>query len=183
MSYKKGARRSLLCVSLFFLTGLSHMLSAQCAGSDNTVTVCGKDQDPGTQAFDLFTALGGTPQPGGVWSTTDPANFFALDRQTGIIDLWEVKNSGIHVFTYTHPDCNGSAIVTLNLGGYPGEDNVDGSADACGDDPAVNLHSYIGDVTQGKIQDFNGLWEVVSPSAAGFLTGNFFNAQAAGEGI
>src|SRR5690606_22792591 len=183
MNYKKWSRPFLLCLSSLVLSGLSTSLSAQCAGSDTTVTICEKDQDPGTQSFDLYNALGGTPTPGGFWSTTDPANYFALDRQNGIVKLWEVKNSGVHEFTYSNPDCNETAVVSIRLGGYPGEDNIDGSADACGDDPAVNLHGFIGNVTQGRIQDFNGLWEAVTPSAVGLLTGNFFNAQAAGEGI
>ena len=183
MTFKKMSKPILFWILFACLLGLSHNLSAQCAGTDNTVTVCNKDQDPGTQNFDLFSNLGGSPAPGGTWSTTDPANFFALDQVNGIVNLWEVKNSGVHEFTYTNPDCNESAVVTINLGGYPGEDNVDGSADACGDDPAVNLHSFIGDDTQGKIQDFNGLWEAVTPSAVGHLSGNIFNAQAAGVGV
>ncbi|WP_209402029.1 gliding motility-associated C-terminal domain-containing protein [Pseudozobellia sp. WGM2] len=147
------------------------------------VTICNKDADDTNKTFDLFAQLNGTPLPGGVWSTNDPANFFALDRDTGIVNLWEVKNSGLHEFTYTNNNCGDSATVTVSLGGYPGEDNIDGTADACGDDPSVNLHAYIGDETEGKFQDFNGIWDAVTPSAAPYLENNFFNAQEAGTGV
>ncbi|WP_273272724.1 gliding motility-associated C-terminal domain-containing protein [Maribacter polysiphoniae] len=168
------------CLVLFSVNTM-----AQCAGTDKTVIICAKDADDTNKTFDLFTQLGGAPTPGGTWSTNDPANFYALDRINGIVNLWEVKNSGLHEFTYTNT-CGGvneSATVTINLGGYPGEDNIDGSADACGDDPRVNLHSYIGDETEGKFQDFNGSWAAVTPEAAPYLTLNFFDAESAGPGI
>ena len=157
---------------------------AQCAGTDGAETVCNKDADTANQTFDLFARLQGTPTPGGTWSTNDPANFFALDRNTGIVNLWEVKNSGLHEFTYTN-NCGASdesAVVTISLGGYPGEENIDGSADACGDDPSVNLHSFIGDETEGKFQDFNGTWAAVTPAAMAHLNENIFDAQSAGTG-
>lgn len=170
-----------LCMLLFSVNAM-----AQCsAGTDSSVTICSKDADEGYKTFDLFAELGGSPSSGGIWTTNDPANFFALDRDNGTVNLWEVKNSGLHEFKYTIT-CSGveeSATVTVILGGYPGEDNIDGSADACGDDPAVNLHGYIGDETEGKFQDFNGIWEAVTPEAAPFLTTNFFNAKDAGTGI
>ena len=157
---------------------------AQCAGTDNTVTICTKDADEANKTFNLFTQLGDNPTLGGSWSTNDPANFYALDRDTGIVNLWDVKNSGFHEFIYTN-DCGAStetATITIILGGYPGEDNIDGSADACGDDNSVNLHGYIGDETDGKFQDFNGVWEAITPEAAPFLLLNYFDAESAGTG-
>lgn len=157
---------------------------SQCAGSNGSVTICEKDNDEANKAFDLKPYLG-THDPDGTWSTNDPANFFALDRTTGIVNLWEVKNSGEHEFTYTKT-CGGVtelAVVTISLGGYPGEDNTDGSADACGDDSEVNLHSYIGDETEGKFQDFNGTWTAITSGAAEFLSENIFDAAGAGIGI
>ncbi|QCX01098.1 gliding motility-associated C-terminal domain-containing protein [Aggregatimonas sangjinii] len=175
----------------FFLKGVlfliiclfSNYAASQCAGSDGSEIVCNKDADEANKTFDLFPHLEGSPTAGGMWSTNDPANFFALNRSTGIVNLWEVKNSGIHEFTYTNTACGESAVVTISLGGYPGEDNIDGSADACGDDPRVNLNGYIGSQTEGKFHDFNGLWEAVTPTAAAHLTDNFFDAQSAGIGI
>ncbi|MGB7393929.1 MAG: gliding motility-associated C-terminal domain-containing protein [Pricia sp.] len=165
------------CVLILAETGYS-----QCAGSNGTVTVCEKDADSANETFHLFPHLQGTPSPGGTWSTNDPANFFALDRNTGIVNLWEVKNSDLHQFIYTNSACGESATVSVSLGGYPGEDNTDGSADACGGDPRVNLHRYIGNQTDGKFQDFNGTWTADTPGADEFLTDNYFNALAAGIG-
>ncbi len=170
----------------FFICLFSNNTIAQCAGSNGTITVCEKDADEANKTFNLFPVLTGNPQQGGTWSTNDPANFFALDRATGIVNLWKIKNSGIHEFTYKN-NCgeleDETAIVTINLGGYPGENNIDGSADACGDDEMVNLHSYIGNETEGKFQDFNGVWEAATPSATTHLNENIFNAKAAGPGI
>lgn len=168
----------ILCICLF-----SNHATSQCAGVDGAVTVCNKDADQANKTFSLFPHLSGTPTAGGIWSTNDPANFFALDRTNGIVNLWEVKNSGLHEFTYTNNTCGETAIVTISLGGYPGEDNIDGSADACGDNPAVNLHSFIGDETEGKFQDFNGIWDAVTPEAIPHLNQNIFDAESAGTGI
>lgn len=174
---------------IFCFCLLSNHTYSQCAGSNGSVTICEKDTDENNKTFDLFAHLDDTlgipPNAGGTWATNDPANFFALNRTTGIVNLWNVKNSGQHEFTYTNT-CGGitdSAIITVSLGGYPGDDNIDGSADACGDDPEVNLHSFIGDKTDGKFQDFNGIWAAVTPGAAAFLTANIFDAEGAGIGI
>ena len=170
----------IFCIYLF-----SNHCYSQCAGTDGAITVCNKDADEANKTFQLYPHLGGGKTAGGTWSTNDPANFFALDRTNGIVNLWEVKNSGIHEFTYTNTTCGAteSAVVTISLGGYPGEDNIDGSADACGDDPAVNLHSFIGDETEGKFQDFNGIWNAVTPEAVDHLNQNIFDAASAGTGI
>ena len=76
-----------------------------------------------------------------------------------------------------------SAVVTINLGGYPGEDNIDGTADACGDDTAVDLFSFIGNDVPGLAQDFNGVWETSTPGAAAYLNDNIFDAQAAEDDL
>ncbi|MEL6916558.1 MAG: gliding motility-associated C-terminal domain-containing protein [Bacteroidota bacterium] len=186
MLYQKkiGSICKWFCFS--FLLATSTYVRAQCAGSDNSVTVCNKDQDISTRTFDLFNNLSGSPTPGGTWSTTNPANFFALDTNTGIVDLWRINNFGAHQFVYTN-DCGGPnpemATVTINLGGYPGEDNTDGSANACGDNLAVNLFSFLGSAIDGKVQDFNGSWEEVPVGATGFLVGNIFDAFSAGPGV
>ncbi|MGB6151184.1 MAG: gliding motility-associated C-terminal domain-containing protein [Pricia sp.] len=174
---------------IFCFCLVSNATYAQCAGTDNAgtaraVTICMKDTDEANKTFDLSLYLG-PHNPGGTWSTNDPANFFALNRSTGIVNLWNIKNSGEHQFTYTNT-CAGitdSAVVTINLGGYPGEENIDGTAAACGDDTRVNLFRYIGDEVEGKSQDFNGIWAALTPGAAAHLQGNIFNAETAGPGI
>jgi len=167
---------------LFLFT--SFQVRTQCsAGINNTVTVCNKDQDPTTRNFNLFANLGGTPTGGGTWSTNDPANYYALNPNTGDVDLWRINNYGIHQFIYTNDACGESAVVTINLGGYPGENNVDGSANACSDNHFVNLHSFLGSETDGKVQDVNGLWEEDPSTVTGFLEDNIFDAYKAGPGL
>lgn len=168
---------------LFVLIITSYQVNAQCAGSNNTVTVCDKDQDLSTRTYTLFDKLGGTPSPGGTWATTNPANYVALDRTNGIVDLWRINNNGVHQFVYSNTACGETATVTINLGGYAGEDNVDGSANACSDNPFVNLHGFLGSEIDGKVQDFNGLWEEDPSTATGFLVNNIFDAFNAGPGV
>lgn len=168
---------------LFFLIGISNFLQAQCAGENATIEICEKDADSAYRNFDLFAQLGGSPITGGTWATTNPENFYALNQSTGIVDLWRINNYGTHSFVYTNTDCNQSATITIELGGYPGEDNIDGSANACGDDSNVNLHGFLGSNVDGKVQDFNGLWEEDPSTFTGQLEDNIFDAQAAGPGI
>ncbi|WP_299797080.1 gliding motility-associated C-terminal domain-containing protein [uncultured Maribacter sp.] len=166
-----------------FTLGFSNLVKAQCAGNDASIVVCEKDADDTNRNFALFPRLGGSPTAGGTWSTTNPENFYALNQSTGIVDLWRINNYGTHSFVYTNTDCNETATVTITLGGYPGEDNIDGSANACGDDPSVNLHGFLGSNVDGKVQDFNGLWEEDPSTFTGQLEDNIFNAQMAGPGI
>ncbi len=170
-------------VLFLFMSGME-LTYSQCAGEDNTVTVCNKYDNNSNRTFDLFQQLNGMPTQGGVWSTTDPANLDALDINTGILDLWRVNYFGAHEFTYTNTDGNcieDVATITILLGGYAGEDNVDGSANACGD-TVVNLFSFLGSQVDEHIPDFNGIWEEDPMTETGLLNENFFNAQEAGPG-
>ncbi|APQ17925.1 gliding motility-associated C-terminal domain-containing protein [Maribacter hydrothermalis] len=167
----------------FLLLSFSNFVQGQCAGSDSTIEICNKDSDDTNRSYNLFSQLGGSPIAGGTWATTNPENFYALNQSTGILDLWRINNYGTHSFTYTNTSCNQTATVTINLGGYPGEDNIDGSANACGDDNSVNLHGFLGSNVDGKVQDFNGLWEEDPSTVTNQLEGYTFNAQAAGTGI
>ncbi len=161
----------------------SNTLHAQCAGTDATVDVCDKELDTNNQMFDLFDALGGTPDPGGTWTSNNPINNGAL---TGpFVDLWEIRRFGEHIFTYTNPLCGESATVTINLGGYPGEDNVLGGANACSDDSAVNMFTFLDNESINIAADINGLWEettTVDPSGA-LYDDYYFNATIAQPGI
>ncbi|NVN18045.1 T9SS type B sorting domain-containing protein [Muricauda sp. HICW] len=166
---------------LLFLT-FAHSVYSQCAGADNTITVCDKYGDISNKTFDLFANLNGMPTPGGTWSTPNAADLNALDINTGIVNLWRINRFGEHEFTYTNDNCNQSATITLFLGGYAGEDNIDGSANACSDHPAVNLFSFLGSNVDEVIPDFNGVWEEDPNTVTGFLNGNLFNAESAGPG-
>ncbi len=154
---------------------------SQCAGEDNTVTVCDKFLDISNQNFDLFSNLNGMPQMGGTWSTTNSANLDALNINTGTLNLWLINEFGEHQFTYTNGNCGESAIVTLLLGGYSGEDNVDGSANACSDMP-TNMFNFLGSLVDGAIPDSNGVWEEDPMTATGDLSGNIFDTTLAGPG-
>uniref|UniRef100_UPI0025C0EC85 hypothetical protein n=1 Tax=Maribacter sp. TaxID=1897614 RepID=UPI0025C0EC85 len=155
--------------------------SAQCAGSDITISVCDKYSDTNNKTFDLFSVLTGE-SPGGSWSTTDPATYFALDSNTGVLNLWRIHSAGTHVFTYTNNSCGESANVSIDLGGYSGEDNIIGDANACSDDSSVNLNPFLGDQTNDILPDINGVWAEDPFTATGQLNDNFFNAEEAGPG-
>ncbi len=163
-----------------FILGFSNNLVAQCAGTDNTVTVCNKDLDVATRTFDLFANLGGTPTAGGTWMAVSGADSAALDDVTGIVDLWAINRFGAHEFQYTNTACGESAIVTIELGGYPGEDNINGGANACNNENDVNLYSFLGSNVGGQVQDFNGTWSEAAPT--GFLDDNTFDATQVAPG-
>ncbi|MEO1010951.1 MAG: gliding motility-associated C-terminal domain-containing protein [Bacteroidota bacterium] len=179
-------RTTLLKTGAFLLLvwGTTNGLRAQCAGNDETISVCDKDLDTANQSFDLFAELGGTPVAGGTWSTDNPLAASALNTTAGTVDLWGIRNSGTYEFTYTTPlPCSETATITLQLGGYPGQPNTDGSANACGDDASVNLFSFIGSNQAGLFPDFNGTWSTLDTGASANLSGNSFNAEATGPGI
>ncbi|WP_207763935.1 gliding motility-associated C-terminal domain-containing protein [Flagellimonas pacifica] len=154
---------------------------SQCAGEDNNITICDKYDNILNRTYNLFANLNGTPDPGGTWSTTNSANLDALDTNSGIVDLWKINYFGEHQFTYTNNDCNESATVIITLGGYAGQDNTDGSANACGDS-TVNLFSFLGSQIDDQVPDFNGIWEEDPDTETGLLNENFFNAEMAGPG-
>lgn len=173
--------KTYLLTAIAFTLGIQ-MLIAQCAGEDSNVTICDKYNDVGNQAFDLFSSLNGSPETGGTWTTSNLVNLKALDTETGELDLWLINYFGSHEFTYSNMDCGESATVIITLGGYGGEDNTDGSANTCSDQSIVNMFNFLGSSTDGQIPDFNGLWEEDPMTATGFLSGNIFNAHAAGPG-
>lgn len=174
MTYR-NFNKSMFVLSVFFFFLSFSQVNAQCAGTDNTVTICNKEQDNANRTFDLFANLGGSPTSGGTWQALASANSNALDEATGELDLWQIYSSGLHEFEYTNTACGESAIVTIELGGYPGQDNVDGGANACNDENDVNLYSFLGSNQAGQVQDINGVWSEDAPT--GFLTNNIFDAS------
>lgn len=169
----------LVIIISFFYT---NTISAQCAGIDNTVTICDKELDISLQNYDLFTQLGGSPTVGGLWSVNDPLNGSFLDNTTGILNLWRINRFGEHSFTYTNASCNESATITINLGGYPGENNVDGGANACSDDSQVNMFSFLDNVNAGLSVDTNGQWTETTIPPSGALSGYTFDATVTDPG-
>jgi len=177
----KHNRFSQLLVLFFFLSHLQ-FITGQCAGEDATVTICEKDADSSFQNYNLFNVLGGTPTAGGIWSSNTQISTSALDIVTGEVNLWAITRFGTYEFTYTNSDCNESATITLNLGGYPGESNIDGSANACDIEGFVNLHRFIGSLASQQIQDFNGTWTLISGGPSSLLNDNMFDAFTGGQG-
>lgn len=166
-----------------FLVSCLEFAHAQCAGADGALTVCDKYGDIANRTLDLFAILEGNPQPGGVWSTTNPITLAALEEGTGVVDLWRINQFGPHEFTYTNPVCDESATVTIRLGAYAGENNIDGSANACDQDSSVNLFTFLGSLNIDEVPDSNGLWEIDPPSDMGLVNGNLFDAMTAGPGV
>ncbi|WP_095073389.1 gliding motility-associated C-terminal domain-containing protein [Tenacibaculum jejuense] len=180
MKIKLNTLSYLLVITLFNV----FFSYSQCAGSDASVTICDKELDTNYQRFDLFSQLNGSPSTGGKWASENPVNRFALNENTGTLNLWSINRFGEHKFIYTNDSCGENATVTVFLGGYPGEDNIDGGANACEDDTAVDLFSFLDNDLVSLSSDINGTWRVgpgssTPPSA---LNGNLFNATVAGLG-
>lgn len=154
---------------------------SQCAGNDNTITICTKEtynQGIGNPngVLNLYTLLGGTPTPGGTW--TDLNSSGGLNTITGLLNTWQINQGGVYNYRYQIngiPGCvDNISIITVTLGGYPGSDNL--NAVACVDDTSVPLFSFLG---SNPNPHFNGTWSGGPP---GTITGNSFNAQLAGVG-
>ncbi len=171
-------------VSFIFLIffHLPLLVQSQCTGSDGFITICEKDNDPNNQTFNLFDHLNGSPELGGTWISVNPVIKNALSSDTGILNLWSINQFGTYEFTYSHPNCIEKASVTVSLGGYPGEDNVAGGANACSDDSAVNLFIFLDNKLTSLTADINGTWGARNSSVAMFVNEKFFNASAAGPG-
>ena len=127
-------------VLLIFLILFFHPLVvvSQCTGEDKVVEICEKEKNTDNQSLNLFDSLGGTPSAGGTWTAQNPTVRNALSVD-GTLNLWIINRFGDYVFTYSHPNCSETADVTVRLGGYPGEDNIDGGANACSDNSSVDL--------------------------------------------
>lgn len=150
----------------------------QCAGQDGSMTIC-EIPDPVDQNIDLFSILGGNPDPGGDWSDDDGAYIFIGNPANGMVNIWNLNFGGIFHFTYTinDPNCSdNSATVTLIVGGYAGVDNF--SANACENDNHVNLFQFIGSNPNPHLY---GEWSDDSNTNA--LAGNIFDATIPGPGV
>lgn len=168
-------------LTFLFFTFYSFNTYAQCAGDDNVIEICIKEtynQGLGNPdgVLDLFALLGGSPVAGGTW--TDLNSSGGLNISTGLLNTWGINQSGVFNYEYTVTGVSGctdnTAIITLTLGGYPGSDNP--FAVACDNNPSVPLFSFLGSFPNPH---FNGTWSGGPPGA---VTGNFFNAQLAGQG-
>lgn len=108
------------------------------AGADSSVTVCGN-----ITSFDLFGALGGSPQTGGTWD--DPTGTGALGAG-GILNVSALPIGGASPFVYsiTDPGCGlVTATVLITAAPYPIA-GTGGTAILCATATPVELIDLLG---------------------------------------
>ncbi|MBL4705294.1 MAG: hypothetical protein JKY54_12285, partial [Flavobacteriales bacterium] len=122
------------------------------AGISGIITIC---NNGGT--IDLFGILGGTPDPGGIWSP-------ALASGIGILDP-AIDAAGAYTYTLigTTPCQNATANVVVTINPAPNA-GINGAITFCSDDGPQNLFNSL-----GGLPDAGGTW---SPALAS-LTGSF----------
>nr|WP_315202374.1 gliding motility-associated C-terminal domain-containing protein [uncultured Flavobacterium sp.] len=97
-------------------------MSAQCAGNNNSLTLCSSDiTNVSSQRIDLNILLG--PHTiGGTWNDDD--NSGGLNLATGILNAQKVFESGVYHYTYTVDGVVGcitnTAMIEVTIGGYAG---------------------------------------------------------------
>lgn len=137
-----------------FLT--SNVAQSQCAGNDGNITIC-DITNPVNQTLNLFTLLGGTPTPGGYW--IDDLGSGGLNSTTGILNVHQIRESGIYNYTYTVTGVTGCAdntsTVTVVVGPYAGV-GEDGAR--CGDDTELNLFELFNYQFGNVPPQINGYW-------------------------
>ncbi|MFM9987873.1 gliding motility-associated C-terminal domain-containing protein [Flavobacterium sp.] len=138
---------------LFFSTTNSN---AQCAGNDNSISIC-DITIPANQTINLFSLLGGSPTLGGVWS--DDSFSGGLNPITGILNVLQIHVSGIYTYTYTVSGVTGCAdntsVITVVIGSYPG---VVQNGPACADLAAFNLFELFNYELGNLAPHTNGTW-------------------------
>ncbi len=120
------------------------VVAAPNAGSNNTINVCGIP--PSTS---LFSALGGNPSPGGVWT-------FNGDQFSGVYDP-VVNSSGGYIYTVagTAPCTSASATITVNEVPPPNA-GTSATRTVCSNDGAFNMTNQLGGSPQPGNWSFNG---------------------------
>lgn len=162
--------------SFLFLFFLSTNSYSQCAGQDNSVTIC-NIQDPANSSINLFSLLGGSPATGGTWID----NSKPLEESTfnGFVNVQTLRNSGIYTYTYVQDPSSctiNTATVTLKIGPYAGIPSP--NVTACDDDELFNLFQAFDGTQLGPQQ--NGVWTAISNPAS--LAGNTIKPNVLGIG-
>ncbi|MFZ1688001.1 MAG: PKD domain-containing protein [Flavobacteriales bacterium] len=96
---------------------------------------------------DLFTLLGGTPDPGGVW--TDPGG----NVHSGMLDP-AADPAGPYTYTVTSiaPPCSSVAVISVTIEVQP-DAGPDAAISVCSTDPAFSLSTFL-----GPTADPGGTW-------------------------
>lgn len=122
-------------------------------GTNGTIDICETD----TNTVDLFTLLGGSPEPGGIWSP-------ALNSGTGVYDP-SIDPEGVYTYTVSStnlcPDASSTVTVTI----FP-EPNAgtDGTEDLCSIDSPVDLFNSL-----GGTPEVGGTWSPALASGTGIF--------------
>ncbi|MEO8732733.1 MAG: gliding motility-associated C-terminal domain-containing protein [Flavobacteriales bacterium] len=132
--------------------------SALYAGADNSISLCTSETNA-----NLFSFLGGSPQPGGTWTGVESS----AGLTNGVLNAG-VAGIGTRHYRYVlagsgncTPD---TAVITATILNGPIAGN-DGFISTCSNASPVNLSSLLG----GQ-HDLNGTWYY--PNAGGALTGS-----------
>lgn len=131
------------------------------AGTSSSAQVCQSQV-----AVDLFTLLGGTPQPGGNWSDDNASGALI----GGVFNATAVPAGTTWAFTYTLPPSAGcasvSATVTVTVLLSPNA-GQDGNLQVCSNGPIVNLGTPIGGDPGGTWYDpvYNVITGQFNPSS------------------
>lgn len=150
---KKNTNFLRFLLSFIVLLICTSKIQAQCAGTDAQKIIC-DIENPVNQSISLFSLLGGTPTPGGIW--TDNNNLRGLDTSTGMLNAQLISSGGTYQYTYTvtTPGCAvNKAIVTLIIGAYSG---LGAEATVCSDRGAYNLFTAFNSAIMGPHS--NGTW-------------------------
>ncbi|MCI5055295.1 MAG: hypothetical protein MRY83_04250, partial [Flavobacteriales bacterium] len=119
------------------------------AGTNGSITLC--ETDPST---DLFNALGGTPDPGGVWTP-------ALSSGTGVFNP-SIDLAGVYTYTVSAAGC-GTTSATVNVAvNSPNDAGINGAITLCSSDPSVDLFNSLGGTPDG-----GGIWTPALTSGTG----------------
>ncbi|MCB0793010.1 MAG: gliding motility-associated C-terminal domain-containing protein [Flavobacteriales bacterium] len=132
------------------------------AGTDGLLSLCAAS--PPT---DLFSALGGTPDPGGSW--TDPNGI----PTTSILDP-STASSGSYIYEVIDAlaQCAAQATITVTIAAQPNA-GVGATLDLCTDQSPADLFASL-----GPNADPNGGW-----SGPGMLNGDLFDPMTGTPGI
>ncbi|GGA85863.1 hypothetical protein GCM10008015_28220 [Flavobacterium palustre] len=169
-------KNNLLKFSVFFLFLLSSNSYSQCAGEDSSVTIC-DIANPTNSNINLFSLLGGSPAPGGIW--VDNSKPLEESIFNGFLNAQALRNSGVYSYTYVQDPSSctdNEATVTLIIGPYAGVPSPNVST--CDDVESFNLFQAF-DGTKLAPQQ-NGTWKNSVTNAP--LSGNTINPKALGEG-
>lgn len=127
------------------------------AGLDGVSTQCNSEN-----AFNLFAALGGTPDNGGTWTDTDGSGALITGN---LVDLRPISAAGTYDFTYTVTDASGAcpsdvSVVTLTIVVGP-DAGLANTVTVCNTETAFNMLANL-----GGTPDAGGTWADTDGSGA-----------------